>query len=259
MAIDALRQRSSAKAASQAAAKQRREKIALGAGILIFVLLLALEGPKTLSHLHGSSASSPPLPAPTTAQPKPVAAPRPVDLGAVRRYSEKDPFVPQVGSPATSVTGAGPTSASGPAVRASHFVSKDPFVPQVGVITTSAPAVVAKPTAPPVVAKPVTPPAVKPAAPATPAVSSAQGLVVIVASIPLARGKKAADQAAAAATARGVPDVHVVVSSDYPTLRAGYYAVYSGTYATSTKIRQALQQVRSLGYPRAYTRRLARS
>ena len=78
----------------------------------------------------------------------------------------------------------------------------------------------------------------------------------MVASVPFAAGGSDAKHEAAVARAHGVPSVKVVNSSSYPTLREGYYAVYSGPYSTLSKALAALAHIRGLGYVSAYTRRL---
>jgi hypothetical protein len=121
-----------------------------------------------------------------------------------------------------------------PHVRTSGFVLKDPFVQQ---ITASASGL----------------------STGSGSSTAARGnLIVIVASVALERGKKDADAAAAKARAAGVPNVHVVASSSYPTLRNGFYAVYSGPYGTLDEALKMLERIRGRGYVSAYTRRLAR-
>jgi hypothetical protein len=80
--------------------------------------------------------------------------------------------------------------------------------------------------------------------------------IVVVASVPVGAGGSDAKHEAAVARAHGVPSVKVVDSSKYPTLREGYYAVYSGPYPTLAKALDALGHIRGLGYVSAYTRRL---
>jgi hypothetical protein len=79
----------------------------------------------------------------------------------------------------------------------------------------------------------------------------------MVASIPISDGRDVARATAATARSQGVPSVKIVDSSRYPTLRTGFYAVYSGPYPTLADLLPALEQVRGKGYPSAYTRRLA--
>jgi hypothetical protein len=240
MATDAVRYRRGAREASARAQKERREKIALVAGCVLLAAIGAFEGPKTLKRLHGSSASSTPAPtvAPSTpATPVPAAPPKPVSLKPLARFAAKDPFVPQIVSAPSKPTPVLPNNP--PAVRASHWVQKDPFVQQLSVDS----------------AGPITGGSSSSGSKAAPVVGSG-AYIVVVASVPFGAGGSDAKHEAAVARAHGVPSVKVVNSSNYPTLREGYYAVYSGPYPTLTQALAALAHIRGLGYVSAYTRRL---
>lgn len=251
MATDAVRRRR-AKTPAANQARARRERVALVAGVLLLVGLLAFEGPKTLKGLRAASsnpvtASPATTAAPASPQPAATAAPS-TSLKALSGFKAKDPFVAQLGSGATSTVAT--PAASPPRVRTSHFVQKDPFVQQLGAPTEVAPA--PTPAVPPKVLQPKRTPTTK----ATTArkqpqslASLGSGTVVIVASIPMTRGQAAAEQAAAQASARGVRDVRVAVSSTV-------YAVYAGPYPTSAAVSKELDLVRRAGYTTAYTRRL---
>jgi hypothetical protein len=227
------------------AAKAKREKIVLAVLGVVLLGLLAFEGPKMLKRSHGSSSSSATSAASATGSTSvgsATAAPaqQPVDLKALNRYPSKDPFIAQLGASAATVSG--PVSAAGPPVRAKHFVAKDPFVAQ---LTLSNPAPAGSPGSTP---------------PATDETGTSGGngdYIVILASIPLSYGHAAASTAAAAARKAGVAKVRIVDSSGYPTLRTGFYAVYSGPYATLDELQPVLEQIRGQGYASAYTRRLA--
>jgi hypothetical protein len=233
--------------------KERRQKIVLGVCAGVLVLLLALEGPKTLKQLRGGSTAAPvaapapaPAPVPAPATPgtaAPAAVPHhPVDLARIRSFPAKDPFVAQVGGKGFAALSTVP--AAGPAVRSSHFVPKDPFVAQLtaggsaaaggkdgggtGVGGTGSTA------------------------------GGKTGYIVVLASIAVDRGRLVAAHAAAKARGDGLKDAAVVVSSGYPTLRSGFFAVYTGTYGSLEQAHKALEQARAHGYVTAYTRRLAR-
>src|SRR5262249_51483728 len=90
-----------------------------------------------------------------------------------------------------------------------------------------------------------------------PAAGAAGKYIVVLASIPVASGHGAASQAAGAARSHGVGSVKIVDSSKYPTLRTGFFAVYSGPYPTLKELQPALETIRGQGYPSAYTRQLA--
>jgi hypothetical protein len=237
------------------AAKAKREKILLAALVPILIAIGALEGPKTLKKLHGSSVPATPAIAPATSSSSTSgasAAParKVADLSRLSKLAAKDPFDAQIG--ATPAAGASPTLASPPAVRTSHLVAKDPFVQQLTLAPAPAPAASAPSTAKPTTTKAST------AAGSGKDVSSRTGnYIVILASIPLSDGRAVAGSAAAAARSHGVNAVKIVDSTKYPTLRTGFYAVYSGPYATLPELESALEQIRGKGYLSAYTRRLA--
>jgi hypothetical protein len=276
MAIDTLRYGSRGGGDAGRAAKERREKIALAIGGTILVGLLALEGPKTLARLqgHGAGAVTPPAAASTASATgaadrasralypalgrfaaKDLFAAAPGQGGAtaqvlavpaapsVRRsgFVAKDPFVAQVGQSAG--TGEVPlTEPTPPAVRTSEFVAKDPFV---GGFT----APVSTPAPPP-------PPAPAPRQKSTPPPAVPAPFIVMLASVPLSRGRPEAERAAATARLRGLRNVRIVVSSDHRTLRDGFYAVFTGPYSTFAATAQAVRRARIHGYVGAYTRRL---
>jgi len=243
MATDAVRYRRGAREASARAQKELREKIALVACCALLLAIGAFEGPKTLKRLHGSSASSAPAPAIVPGSPAtavPAAPPKQVSLRPLARFAAKDPFVPQLVSAAPSKPT--PVLANDPpAVRTSHWVQKDPFVQQLSIDAAgpvsggSGSASSGSKTAP---------------------VAGSGGYIVVVASVPFVAGGSDAKHEASVARAQGVPSVKVVNSSNYPTLREGYYAVYSGPYSTLAKALDALAHIRGLGYVSAYTRRL---
>jgi len=246
MATSALSRRKG-RAASQVA-RARREKAALVAGVLILGVLLAIEGPKTLNGLRGTSAPPAQAPTATTAPSHAATAPRTGSRDPLSGFKAKDPFVPQLGVNGTP--SAGPTRATPPTVRTSHFVQKDPFVPQLG-----APASSAAPTLTAAVPPKVVEPKARQPRPLT---TVGSGVVVIVASVPVAQGQTAADKAAAQARTKGVQNVHVALSSAQSTLRSGFYAVYSGPYPTLAGALNELKSIRGAGYKGAYTRRLGK-
>jgi hypothetical protein len=235
------------------AAKAKKEKILLAVCGVVLLALLGFQGPKMLKTLHGSNAAAPAAVAPSTSSAPATgtqvasAAEQADDLRAAKRFASKDPFVAQLGTAAVAQP---EVEVAAPAVRESHFVKKDPFVQQLSFATTapSSPT----PTAP----KDAPPPTGKKAGRGKAAAGSGD-YIVMVASIPVADGRGAARAAAATARSHGVPSVKIVTSSSYPTLRTGFYAVYSGPYPTLADLLPALEQVRGKGYPSAYTRRLA--
>ncbi|HZO96727.1 MAG TPA: SPOR domain-containing protein [Gaiellaceae bacterium] len=228
--------------AEDRAAKDKRAKIVLVAGLVVLALLGAIEGPKTLKKLRGTKApaaapaSSPAATPAASASAAPSASA--ADLHRISGFAAKDPFVAQVGA-TPSAGHLQPAGVTPPAVRANHFVPKDPFVAQLS-------------------ADSVTPVPSSPSSPSAPAPSVSGNYIVVLASVPVSDGRAAASRAASEARARGVASVRIVDSSKYPTLRTGFYAVYSGPYATLADVQPVLEQIRGEGYPSAYTRRLAR-
>ena len=84
------------------------------------------------------------------------------------------------------------------------------------------------------------------------------GYTDVLESIPLSAGRGLATARAAAAAHAGLPQVGVLVSSDFRSLRAGYYVVFSGVYASSAAATAGLATARSGGFAGAYQVRVAR-
>ena len=84
------------------------------------------------------------------------------------------------------------------------------------------------------------------------------GYTDVLESIPLASGRAFAVARAVAARRQGLPQVGVLVSSDYGSLHAGYYVVFSGIYPTSSAAGAALGTAHSHGFADAYQARVAR-
>jgi hypothetical protein len=82
--------------------------------------------------------------------------------------------------------------------------------------------------------------------------------IVVLASIPLTASRSEAVAFAARAVRRGAHSVGIVNSSTHNPLRPGYYAVYSGLFATRPAAQQAATRIHRLGYTTAYVRRLFR-
>jgi hypothetical protein len=80
------------------------------------------------------------------------------------------------------------------------------------------------------------------------------GHTVIVDSVPTTRGREAALRVARAAIAAGLPRVGVLDSSQYASLRPGYFVVFSGLYETEDEALAAVESAVANGYRRAYER-----
>jgi hypothetical protein len=61
---------------------------------------------------------------------------------------------------------------------------------------------------------------------------------------------------ARAAIRAGLPDVGVLESSEYASLRPGYFVVFSGFYRTADDALAAVEAAQQNGYPRAYEREI---
>jgi hypothetical protein len=86
---------------------------------------------------------------------------------------------------------------------------------------------------------------------------STNGYTIVLASLPLSGGARAARSKALAAVKAGLPKVGVLVSSSYPSLQPGYYVVFSGVFASLEEAQSALQAAKS-SFPSAYARPIVR-
>lgn len=82
------------------------------------------------------------------------------------------------------------------------------------------------------------------------------GYTVILSSVPTAEGRSLAEQQAQSAILSGLTSVGVLDSSQFSSLRPGFYVVFTGVFSTLDEAQGTLQQARSAGYPTAYTRRI---
>jgi hypothetical protein len=83
------------------------------------------------------------------------------------------------------------------------------------------------------------------------------GWTVILASVAEAQGRSEADAVAQRATAAGLPQVGVLLSTDYSTLRPGFWVTYTGVYGAESEARSALPTAQAAGFASAYPRRIA--
>jgi hypothetical protein len=84
------------------------------------------------------------------------------------------------------------------------------------------------------------------------------GYTLVLESLPVSNGKAAALARARQAKANGLPDVGVLVSSQYSSLHAGYYVVFSGIYASASAASAALATAHAKGFPDAFERQVTR-
>jgi hypothetical protein len=85
------------------------------------------------------------------------------------------------------------------------------------------------------------------------------GYTAVLESIPLSAGRAFAVSRARAARRASLPQVGVLVSSRYASLRPGYYVVFSGVYPSSARAAAALPAVHAGGFPDAYQARVSRN
>jgi len=104
-----------------------------------------------------------------------------------------------------------------------------------------------------------TPPAAPPPPPPPPAATGPipwpagkNGFTVVLESIPATSGRAAALARARAALRAGLKDVGILDSSQYPSLHAGYYVVFSGFYASKVDATSAAASAKASGYADAY-------
>lgn len=81
------------------------------------------------------------------------------------------------------------------------------------------------------------------------------GWTIVLASIPQSSGRAAATREAQKAIDGGLSDVGVLNSSDYSSLHAGYFVVFSGIYSSEKEGRAALDSAKGT-YPQAYVRQI---
>jgi hypothetical protein len=83
------------------------------------------------------------------------------------------------------------------------------------------------------------------------------GYTVVLASVDASAGRSGATPIARKAIDAGLPDVGVLDSSGYASLKPGYYVVFSGVYTTRKEAEASLGTARSAGFPLAYPREIS--
>ncbi|HWX09522.1 MAG TPA: hypothetical protein VNY33_06060 [Gaiellaceae bacterium] len=78
------------------------------------------------------------------------------------------------------------------------------------------------------------------------------GYTLVLVSLPLNSGRANALARARAAKRAGLPDVGVLVSSQYSSLHPGYYVVFSGIYATQAQASSGVSNAHARGFQGAY-------
>jgi hypothetical protein len=221
-----------------AAAKERKKKIFAFAGVGVLGILLFIQGPRMLDLFDsGSTTVAAPTPPPATTEPaQPAQPPR---LGA----SSVDPFAKRV------LGDSDPAAGFVPAPAGTH----DPFERSSG-----APAPADDPAAPkPPAAPPPLPKRIIVGTPTADGVST-RGWIVVIASIPTSNGRRSAERFATQVRRDGLTAIGVLESSTRKPLRAGYFVVYNGPYATLSAVQRAADHVHAFGYRTAYIREIIR-
>lgn len=217
------------------AAKERRKKLFLVAGVVLLLVVLAIQVPRTLNMLKSDSSSTG-LSGGVTSTPSKAAASQASKRALrFRRAQADDPFAARRITDAESRPGA---------VGASGGLH-DPFMPNS-----------AAPKSPP---HPVALPIPRQIIVGTPGTRAPRrGWTVVLASIPTSRSRGQAVRFARSARAHGVRDARVLRSSTRNRLRPGYWVVYSGVYRHLSAVERAAARVHAHGYRTAYIRQLVR-
>jgi hypothetical protein len=221
--VAATKRRGSAHTARKAA-KQRRQKILVGLGLVVFAALLAYEVPHTLKLLKGASPVAISVGATPSAQTSRHKLPRSLRGGgsggdpfAARVLADGDPRVAAAGGPDPFTASAAPGTASPTASR--------PLPKQI---------VIGRPGGNRV---------------------ATYGWIVILASIPTGNGRGDAERFARGARA-SVGGLAILNSSHRRPLRGGYWVVYAGPYGTTDAVARRAAGVHAAGYRTAYIREL---
>jgi SPOR domain len=132
--------------------------------------------------------------------------------------------------------------------------SRDPFAPS---RSASAPPPAASPSSSaPASTPPTLPNQIVVGTPKAGAVAK-PGWIVVLASIQTRLGRNYAERFASRVRNNGL-EVEVLDSSTRKPLRAGYYVVYTGPYATLGAVQRAAAHVHAFGYRTAYIRQILR-
>jgi hypothetical protein len=82
------------------------------------------------------------------------------------------------------------------------------------------------------------------------------GYTIVIKSVPTSEGRSGAAAAARRARSQGLPQAGVLNSSDYSSLRPGYWVAFTGVYDTEAEAEAGLPAARSAGFPLAYVRQV---
>jgi hypothetical protein len=226
MTSSAAKRRRSAYAAA-AAAKERRKKILAIVVFVVFIGIMAYEIPHTLKLIKHPSVVAAPVPPPAPAPVKPHVIPKTLRSGA-----PSDPFADVAlvsNDPGVQPSPGGRDPFASTAAQAASTTSAPPAQPLPETIVIGTP---------------------------TGSGAAVHGWIVILASIPTARGQASALGFARSARRNGIGSVDVLNSSNRRPLRGGYWVVYTGPVKTVSSAEQVASSVHSSGYRGAYVREL---
>jgi hypothetical protein len=217
------------------AAKERRKKVFLVAGLVLLAVALAIQVPRTLGMLKSGSSSSARSGGVTTTASKAQAGKSPRRAPRFLRTARAgDPFAPR--SIADGESRPGAVSAPG---------LNDPFQPG-----SAAPASLTPHVALPIPRRIIV---------GTPGRRAPKvGWTVVLASIPTSSSRAQAMRFARSARAHGVRGAAVLKSSTRNRLRPGYWVVYSGIYRRLSSVGRGAAAIHARGYRTAYIRQLVR-
>jgi len=227
------------------AAKEKRQKVIAFGGLGVLAILLVIQGPRLLDLIGGSNDSAavgaPLVPADATNPKKSTTSPR-----ALRflKGSGSDPFASR------SLANNDPKPGSVSAPAGSH----DPFQPNA---RASASSPVAAPATAPAPAPSPLPKQIVLGTP-TPGAVGRHGWIVVIASIQTRVGRAYAEKFALRARRNGLGSVSVLNSSTRKPLRAGYFVVYTGPFATLSAVQRSAAHVHAFGFRTAYVREILR-
>jgi hypothetical protein len=83
------------------------------------------------------------------------------------------------------------------------------------------------------------------------------GYTVVLDSVPVREGRDSATESARRALRAGVSEAGVLESSEFSSLRPGYYVAFAGVHDTLQEATTAVSDVRSKGFPVAYVREVS--
>jgi hypothetical protein len=215
------------------AVKERRKKVFLVAGLLLFAVVMAIQVPRTLGMLKSDSSSTSSAGVTTTASKAPAGKQRRAPR-FLRTATADDPFAAR--SIADGESRPGAVAAPG---------LNDPFQPG-----STAPASLTPYVALPIPRRIIV---------GTPGHGAPKvGWTVVLASIPTSSSRAQAVRFARSARANGVHGAAVLKSSTRNRLRPGYWVVYSGMYRRLSSVERAAAAIHARGFRTAYIRQLVR-